>query len=109
MSDSLGRVTKGPPCACLPAVASIVLEISGEILDALRLPEGRAREELHREFAVFLVKEGLLPRAKARLALGMERLEFEDLLARRHVHWEGTVEEILAEVDAAELLTGRKE
>ena len=80
---------------------SITLEISGDILEALRLPEARAAEELRREFAVFLVRESLLPRAKARLLAGMERIEFDDLLARRRVPWEGTVDEVLADVAAA--------
>ena len=80
----------------------IVLEISGDVLDALRLPRDRAEEELRREFAVFLVKEGLLPRQKARLIAAMERLDFDDLLARRHVAWEGTAEEVQGEVEAVE-------
>ena len=69
-------------------MTSLVLEIPGDILEALRLPEGRAKEELRREFAVFLVREGLLPNAKARLLAGMERLDFEELLARRRARRE---------------------
>ena len=83
-------------------MSSLVLEISGDILESLRLPEERAKEELRREFAVFLVKEGVLPRHKARQLAAMERVAFEDLLARRGVAWEGSAEDVLADVDAAE-------
>lgn len=80
---------------------SLVMEIPPEVLQAMKLPEKRAREELRREFAVFLVKEGLLPRPQARQFAGMERLEFEDLLARRQVPWEGTTEEAFHDMEVA--------
>ncbi len=56
---------------------------------------------------MFLVKEGLLPRHQARQLAALPRVEFEDLLARRGVAWEGTVDEVFAEVLAAERLQGR--
>lgn len=80
---------------------SLVMEIPPEVLQALKLPEKRVQEELRREFAVFLVKEGLLPRPQARQFAGMERLAFEELLARRQVPWEGTPEEAFHDMDAA--------
>ncbi len=82
-------------------MAAITLEIPDDIAAALRFPESRAAEELRREFAVFLVKEGILPRHKAR-RLAARSVAFEDLLARRGVAWEGTVEDIFADVEAAE-------
>lgn len=87
-------------------MASITLEIPEDIADALRFPPGRATEELWREFAVFLVKEGLLPRHKARKLVAMERVAFEDLLAHRGVAWDGTADEVFADVDAAERILG---
>ena len=45
----------------------IVLELSGDAVESLCLPPERAEEDLRREFAVFLGKEGLLTRQKARL------------------------------------------
>lgn len=80
---------------------TLVLEIEPDVLEALRLPPDRMAEELRREFAVFLVREGLLPRAQARKLAAMERLEFEDLLARRHVEWEGTADDVFEDVEAA--------
>jgi predicted HTH domain antitoxin len=79
----------------------LVLEIGPDVLEAVRLPPDRVADELRREFAVFLVREGLLPRAKARLLAGMERLEFDDLLARRRVAWEGTADDVFDDVEAA--------
>jgi len=88
-------------------MAAIVLEIPEAIASALRFPPNRASEELRREFAVFLVKEGLLPRHEARELAAMERLAFEDLLARRGVAWEGTADDVSAEVEAAERILER--
>ena len=45
--------------------------------------------KLRREFAVYLVKEGLLPRHQARQLAALERVAFEDLLARRGVAFVG--------------------
>ena len=66
-------------------MSRIQLEIPDEVLFALKIPEGRAEEELRREFAVFLVKEGLLPRPQARKVARMDRLAFDYLLAQRQV------------------------
>lgn len=86
---------------------SITLEIPDDVAAALRFPANRASEELRREFAVFLVKEGILPRHKARQLAAMERVAFDDLLARRGVAWEGSVEDVFADVDAAERALAR--
>lgn len=88
-------------------MAAITLEIPDDVVAALRFPANRASEELRREFAVFLVKEGILPRQKARRLAGMERVAFEDLLARRGVAWEGSVDDVLADVEAAERVLDR--
>jgi predicted HTH domain antitoxin len=88
-------------------MAAITLEIPEQIAARIRIPPSRASEELRREFAVFLVKEGLLPRHEARQLSGMERVAFEDLLARRNVAWEGTADEVFADVEAAERILGQ--
>ncbi len=85
-------------------MAAITLELPADIVEALRFPPNRASEELAREFAVFLVKEELLPRSKARVLAAMDRVAFEDLLARRGVAWDATADEVLAEVEQAERL-----
>jgi hypothetical protein len=58
------------------------------------------------ELAVFLVKDGLLPRHQARQLAAMDRVAFEDLLARRGVAWEGAADEVLDEVEAAQRILG---
>jgi len=77
------------------------LEIPDQACRALRLPPERADEELHRELAISLVKEGLLGPAHARLIAKMERLAFDDLLARRRVAWGGSADDVMADVAAA--------
>jgi len=66
-------------------MAGLTLEIPPEAILALKCPPDRAQQVLREEFAVFLVREGLLPRPQARLVARMERLEFDDLLVRRKV------------------------
>lgn len=79
----------------------ISLQIPDEALLALKFPPTRAEEELRQEFAVFLVKERLLGPFQARSIAGMSRLAFQDLLAKRHVPWEGSAEEALQDLEAA--------
>jgi predicted HTH domain antitoxin len=82
-------------------MALLSLQIPDEAFQALKIPPGRAEEELRQEFAVFLVKEGLLHPAQARTIAKMDRLAFQDLLARRQVRWGGSPEDALADLDAA--------
>jgi len=88
-------------------MAAITLEIPDEIAARLRFPPNRASEELRREFAVFLVKEGILPRHEARKLAAMERIAFDDLLAHRQVAWEGTAAEVFADADAVDRVLGK--
>lgn len=88
-------------------MAAITLEIPEDIAARLRFPPARASEELRREFAVFLVKEGLLPRHEARKLSAMDRIAFDDLLARRQVAWEGTADDVFADADAVDRVLGR--
>lgn len=93
---------RGSAADILRAMAAITLEIPEDIAAALRFPPNRAGEELRREFAIFLVKEGLLPRHQARQLAALGRVAFEDLLARRGVACETTADEVFADLDAAE-------
>jgi predicted HTH domain antitoxin len=77
------------------------LHISDEAYKALKLPLGRVEEELQQGFAVFLVKEGLLGPAQARTITKMDRLAFQELLARRKVEWGGKPEDALQDLEAA--------
>ncbi|HEX6864326.1 MAG TPA: UPF0175 family protein [Thermoanaerobaculia bacterium] len=63
----------------------LTLEISGEILDALRFPPAELENELRKELAVALYRRGILPLGKARLLAEMDRWQFEQLLGERQV------------------------
>jgi hypothetical protein len=65
----------------LNLMAAITLEIPADIAARLRLPPARASEELRREFAVFLVREGILPRHEARKLAAMVRRDEAGRLA----------------------------
>ena len=79
----------------------LCLQIPDEAYKALKLSPGRAEEELCQEFAVFLVKEGLLGPAQARTIAKMDRLAFQELLARRKVEWGGSPKDALQDLEAA--------
>jgi hypothetical protein len=77
------------------------LEIPEEAYDALRLPPGRVDDELRQEFAVFLVKEGLLDPWPARRIASMDRLAFHELLVRRRVEWSGSATDAIDDLETA--------
>lgn len=78
------------------------LQIPDDAFNALKLPAGRAEQELHCEFAIFLVKEGLLEPTQARTIANMDRVAFQTLLAQRRVAWGGSPEEALTDMQAAQ-------
>ncbi len=82
-------------------MSTVSLQIPEDTVHSLKLPPERAEEELRREFAVFLVKEGLLDRAPARRIAQMGRIEFDELLARRRVPWGGSPADALRDLDTA--------
>ena len=85
----------------IASMTTLCLQIPDEAFKALKLPPGRAEEELRQEFAVFLVKEGLLDPAHARTIARMGRVEFQDLLARRKVEWSGSPDDALHDLATA--------
>ena len=68
----------------------LVIEIPGEILDAIRLPPKEMEAEFRKELAVALYQRGALSFGKARILAQMTHWEFHDLLSRRGVecHYE---------------------
>lgn len=79
------------------------LQIPDDAFNALKLPAGRAERELHCEFPIFLVKEGLLEPTQARSIANMDRVAFQYLLAQRQVDWGGSPEEALADMQTAQV------
>ena len=62
-----------------------VLEIPGEVIEAVKLPPQEIEPELRKELALALYRRGALSLGKARSLAQMTRWEFEELLARRQV------------------------
>lgn len=61
------------------------IEISDEVYDALRLPDGERKHVLRRELAVTCYEQDILSFGKARELAEMSTREFQELLAERGV------------------------
>ena len=61
---------------------NLIIEIPGEILQSIKLPEEEADKRILHELALTLYERGLLSSGKAREPAGLTRWEFEDLLSR---------------------------
>ena len=64
---------------------SLQLQIPDSVAQAIRLPEGRVREELLVELAIALYTQEALSFGKARELAGMTQYEFSQLLGRRGI------------------------
>lgn len=66
-------------------MAKLMLEISEDIVDALRLPPKEVEGELRKELALALYQRGVLSSGKARALIGATRWEVEELLGKRQI------------------------
>lgn len=64
---------------------SVTLEVPNEVTQAMRLPPLEAEARLRLELAVGLYTQRLLPLGKAAHLAGLNRWEFDDVLARRGI------------------------
>jgi len=64
---------------------TLTIDVSPEVVDAVRLPRDEIEEEFRKELAVALYQRGILPLGKARLLAQMTRWEFEDVLGQRKI------------------------
>jgi predicted HTH domain antitoxin len=64
---------------------SLRLEISDEVVAAMRLPQQEVSAELMKELALGLYARGVLSIGKAVEMAGITRQAFEALLAQRHI------------------------
>jgi len=62
------------------------LHIPRSVADAISLPEGRKEQELQRELAVTLYREGMLSFGKARELANLDKFAFAQLLGERGIH-----------------------
>ena len=75
-------------------MAQLSIEISDELLDAIKLPAAEASTRLRKELAIRLYEKGLLSFGKARELTGMTRWAFHDLLGEEGITRRYDVEEL---------------
>ena len=80
----------------------IVLEISGDLAEALRVPPGEQTTRLRRELAVRLYQKGLLSLGKARELAVMSKWEFHLLLGEEGIIRRYDVEELKEDLKTLE-------
>ena len=66
-------------------MGAIVIEIPGDLAEALRLPPAEQTERLRRELAVRLYQKGMLSFGKARELAQLTKWEFHNLLGEEGV------------------------
>ena len=64
---------------------SINIQIPEDVVLAAKIPHKRFKEEIKREIAVHLYKEGILALGAARRLAGMEKVDFHFFLGQRKV------------------------
>jgi predicted HTH domain antitoxin len=82
----------------------MVLEIPGDLLEALRVPPEEQVARLRRELAVRLYQKGLLPFGKARDLASMTKWEFHSLLGEEEIVRRYDLEELQADLKTLETL-----
>jgi len=75
-------------------MTQVSIEISDELLQAVKLPPAEAPTRLRRELALRLYEKGLLSFGKARELAGIPRWEFHDLLGDEGITRRYDVEEL---------------
>jgi len=64
---------------------AINIQIPKDVVLAAKIPHKRLKEEMKRELAVHLYREGILPLGAARRLAGMEKVDFHFFLGQRKV------------------------
>ena len=82
----------------------IVLEIPGDLAEALRVPPGEQATRIRRELAVRLYQKGLLAFGKARELAGMTKWEFHLLLGEEGIIRRYDEEELKEDLKTLEAL-----
>jgi predicted HTH domain antitoxin len=80
----------------------LILEISGDILEAVKLPPGEVETEFRQELALALYQRGILSVSKARTLAHLPRWEFEELLGQRRIPRHYTETELAEDVHYAQ-------
>ena len=83
-------------------MSPIVLELPGDLRDALRIPVAEQEERLRRELAIRLYEKGLLSFGKARELAGLSKWAFHEVLAAEGIVRHYDVEELEADLATLE-------
>jgi predicted HTH domain antitoxin len=85
-------------------MAKVMIEVSEDLLDAMRLPAQEASSRLRRELAVRLYEKGILSLGKAREMAGMTRWAFHELLGEEGIPRRYDVQEFEEDLGTLERL-----
>ena len=86
-------------------MAQLSIEISDDLIQAIKLPAEEASTRLRRELALRLYEKGLLSFGKARELAGMTRWAFHDLLGEEGITRRYDVEEFEEDLKTLEDLS----
>ena len=86
-------------------MSGLILEISDELAEALRIPAGERLDRVRQELAVRLYQKGLLSFGKARSLAQKSKWEFHWLLGREEVERSYDLEELEADLNTLESLS----
>lgn len=82
----------------------IILEIPGDLAEALRVPPGEEVTRLRQELALRLYQKGILSFGKARQLVGMTKWEFHFLLGEEGIARHYDLEELEHDLRTLETL-----
>jgi predicted HTH domain antitoxin len=82
----------------------LTLELSPDLVEALRLPPEEQGKRLRQELAVRLYQKGLLPFGKARQLAGMTKWQFSFLLGEESIPRRYDLEELNEDLKTLEML-----
>jgi len=82
----------------------LVLEIPGDLAEALRVPPEEQVTRLHQELAIRLYQKGILSFGKARQLTGMTKWEFHSVLGEEGIVRHYDVEELENDLATLEAL-----
>jgi len=86
-------------------MTKLSIEISDELLQAIKIPSAEASTRLRRELALRLYEKGLLSFGKARELAGMTRWAFHDFLGEEGIARRYDVEELKEDLKTLEDLS----
>jgi len=86
-------------------MSKLILEISDELAEALRVPPSERLSRVQQELAVRLYQKGLLSFGKARELAEMSKWRFHELLAEEGIERSYDLEELEADLQTLETLS----